>query len=538
MVRTPALVPPPRNCAEVRRRRQGGADGIDAKARDLLLQRMSQTLVLRSAPLPLAPTGVLVIYAEQGAPPRGAAADAWAATGLDFARLAAVSGFTGKAGQTLLIPAPPGLAADRLLLLGAGRPEPDKPAGATVWSDRGGSLLAKLPADAERVAVLLDGPDATPEAVAELAAGIRLRHYKFDRYKARKKDEPARDTLTVTLHVPDPAAADAAIAARMAVVAGTILARDLVNEPPNVLGTTEFAERAGALTKLGVGVEVLGEAELRALGMNAMLAVAQGSARPPRLVVLRWNGGAAGRAPLAVVGKGVVFDSGGISIKPGLGMEDMKGDMGGAAAVTGLLHALATRRAKANVVGLIGLVENMPSGTAMRPGDIVRAMSGTTIEIVNTDAEGRLVLADVLWYAQQTLRPAALIDLATLTGAIGVALGSDHAGLFSNNDELASRLVGAGLATGEKLWRMPMGPAYEKLIESRFADIKNSGGRPAGAITAAQFLARFVETTPWAHLDIAGVALNSPASETNGGWTSGFGVALLDRFVREGYEAR
>jgi len=499
---------------------------------------MSQTLVLRSAPLSLAPTGVLVIYADQGAPPRGAAADAWAATGLDFARLAAVSGFTGKAGQALLVPAPPGLAADRLLVLGAGQAEPGKPAGPTVWADRGGSLLAKLPADAERVAVVLDGPAATPEAVAELAGGIRLRHYRFDRYKARKKDDPARDTLTVTLHVPDPAATDAAIATRMAVVEGTLLARDLVNEPPNVLGTEEFAARAGDLARLGVGVEVLGEAELRARGMNAMLAVAQGSARPPRLVVLRWNGGTPGRAPLAVVGKGVVFDSGGISIKPGLGMEDMKGDMGGAAAVTGLLHALATRKAKANVVGLIGLVENMPSGTAMRPGDIVRAMSGTTIEIVNTDAEGRLVLADVLWYAQQTLRPAALVDLATLTGAINVALGSDHAGLFSNNDELAARLVGAGLATGEKLWRMPMGPAYEKLIESRFADIKNSGGRPAGAITAAQFLARFVEATPWAHLDIAGVALNSPSSETNGGWTSGFGVALLDRFVREGYEAR
>ena len=280
-------------------------------------------------PLPLAPTGVLVIYAEQG---RAARRGRRCLGGdrPDFARLAAVSGFTGKAGQTLLIPAPPGLAADRLLLLGAGRPEPDKPAGATVWSDRGGSLLAKLPADAERVAVLLDGPDATPEAVAELAAGIRLRHYKFDRYKARRKDEPARDTLTVTLHVADPAAADAAIAARMAVAEGTLLARDPVNEPPNVLGTEEFAARAGALAGLGVGVEVLGEAELRALGMNAMLAVAQGSARPPRLVVLRWNGGVPGQAPLAVVGKGVVFDSGGISIKPGLGMEDMKGDMGGA----------------------------------------------------------------------------------------------------------------------------------------------------------------------------------------------------------------
>ncbi len=499
---------------------------------------MSQTLVIRSAPLPQTSAGVLVIYAEEGAPPRGAGAEAWAATGLDFARVAGAAGFSGKAGQAMLFPAPAGLEAARLLVLGAGRQDPAKPAGATVWSDRGGSLMAKLPADIDSAAVLLDGHDAVPQAVADLAAGLRLRHYKFDRYKSRKPDETPRDTLTVTLHVPDPAATDAAIAERMAAVEGTLLARDLVNEPANVLGTEEFAARAGELAALGVEVDILGEAELRALGMNAMLAVAQGSARPPRLVVMRWRGGAADTAPLAIVGKGVVFDSGGISIKPGLGMEDMKGDMGGAAAVTGLLHALATRKARANVVGLIGLVENMPSGTAMRPGDIVRAMSGTTIEIVNTDAEGRLVLADVLWYAQQQLRPAALVDLATLTGAIGVALGNDHAGLFSNDDGLATKLVEAGLATGEKLWRMPMGAAYDKLIESRFADIKNSGGRPAGSITAAQFLGRFIDNTPWAHIDIAGVALNSRASETNGGWTSGFGVALLDRFVRAGYEER
>jgi leucyl aminopeptidase len=303
-----------------------------------------------------------------------------------------------------------------------------------------------------------------------------------------------------------------------------------------VLGTVEFAARASELSSLGVSVEVLGQAELEALGMYSMLSVSQGSARPPRLVVMRWNGGDPGTAPAAFVGKGVVFDSGGISIKPAAGMEDMKGDMGGAAAVTGLMHALASRKAKANVVGVIGLVENMPSGTSMRPGDIVRAASGVTIEIVNTDAEGRLVLADALWYVQEKHKPQAVVDLATLTGAIGVALGSDHAGLFSNSDELASKLVAAGLETGEKLWRMPMGPAYDKLIESRFADIKNSGGRPAGSITAAQFLSRFINGTAWAHLDIAGVALNSPASETNAGWASGFGVALLDRFVRNGYE--
>jgi leucyl aminopeptidase len=251
---------------------------------------------------------------------------------------------------------------------------------------------------------------------------------------------------------------------------------------------------------------------------------------------MQWNGGKKGDAPVAFVGKGVVFDTGGISIKPAASMEDMKGDMGGAAAVTGLMQALASRRAKVNAVGVIGLVENMPSATATRPGDIVRAMSGTTIEIVNTDAEGRLVLADALWYTQQRFKPKALVDLATLTGAILIALGHDHAGLFSNDDELAQRLTAAGLATGEKVWRLPMGAAYDKLIESRFADIKNSAGRHGGSITAAQFLQRFVKDTAWAHLDIAGAGMGTPANETNTSWAPGFGVALLDRFVRDNYE--
>ncbi|MBI4921369.1 MAG: leucyl aminopeptidase [Devosia nanyangense] len=498
---------------------------------------MPQTLTIRTAPLPVTPAGIIVIYAGEGMPPRGAAADVWATTGLDFARVAAGAGFKGKQGQVLDIAAPNGLEARRLFVLGAGKIDPDKPATAAAWTDRGGSLAAKLlAANAETAAVLLDGHEAMPAAIAELAAGLRLRQYRFDKYKARKKDDESANSLTVTLHVPDPAAADAAIASRMSVAEGTILARDLINEPANVLGTVEFAERAAALGALGVGIEVLGEAELRALGMEAMLAVAQGSPRPPRLVVMRWTGGKPDVAPIAFVGKGVVFDTGGISIKPALNMEDMKGDMGGAAAVTGLMQALATRKAKVNAVGVIGLVENMPSGTAIRPGDIVRAASGVTIEIVNTDAEGRLVLADALWYTQEKLKPLAMVNLATLTGAIGVALGSEHAGLFSNNDEFAAKLLAAGLATGEKLWRMPMGPAYDKLIESRFADIKNSGGRPAGSITAAQFLARFVGNVPWAHLDIAGVALGSPSSETNAGWTSGFGVTLLDRLVRDNYE--
>jgi leucyl aminopeptidase len=498
---------------------------------------MSQTLVIKTAALPIDSAALVVIYAGEGMPPRGSAAEVWTKTGLDFERIASSTGFKGKPGQAIDIAAPNGLEAKRLLVLGAGRMEPGKPASGATWADRGGSLAAKIMGLATgSVSVVLDGHDATPGMVAELAAGLRLRHYKFDKYKSHKKDEEPAEDLVVTLHVTDPAATATAIAARMPAVDGQLLARDLINEPANVLGTVEFADRAAALSSLGVEVEVLGQGEIEALKMFSMLSVSQGSDRPPRLVVMRWNGGEPGTAPVAFVGKGVVFDSGGISIKPAASMEDMKGDMGGAAAVTGLMHALASRKARANVVGVIGIVENMPSGTSMRPGDIVRAASGVTIEIVNTDAEGRLVLADALWYVQDKHKPQAIVDLATLTGAIGVALGSDHAGLFSNSDELASKLVAAGLETGEKLWRMPMGPAYDKLIESRFADIKNTGGRPAGSITAAQFLGRFINGTAWAHLDIAGVALNSPASETNAGWASGFGVALLDRFVRDNYE--
>jgi len=500
---------------------------------------MPQSLVVRTAPLTLIPAGVLVIYAGEAMPLRGQAAEIWAATGLDFAKASTAAGFTGKQGQLLDIPAPAGLTANRLFVLGAGTVDPDRPASGTAWADRGGSLAAKLmAANAETVSIMLDGHEAMPAAIAELVAGLRLRHYRFDKYKTRKASDKTPETLTVTLHVPEPAMANPAIAARGASVDGTLLARDLTNEPPNLLGTEEFAARAGELAALGVTVETLGEAELRALNMNALLAVSQGSARPPRLVVMRWSGGTPEVAPVAFVGKGVVFDTGGISIKPAGNMEDMKGDMGGAAAVTGLLLALATRKAKVNAIGIIVIVENMPSGTAMRPGDIVRAASGVTIEIVNTDAEGRLVLADALWYAQDKYKPRAIIDLATLTGAIGVALGSDHAGLFSNNDELALQLATAGLATGEKLWRLPMGPAYDKLIESRFADIKNSAGRPAGSITAAQFLARFIGDVPWAHLDIASVALGPPSTETNTSWAPGFGVALLDRYVRDNLEEK
>jgi leucyl aminopeptidase len=303
-----------------------------------------------------------------------------------------------------------------------------------------------------------------------------------------------------------------------------------------VLFPEEFARRAQQLKKAGVSVEVLDAKAMSKLGMHMLLGVALGSRREARLVVMRWNGGRRGAQPVAFVGKGVTFDTGGISIKPAQGMEDMKGDMGGAACVVGLMQALAARRAKVNAVGVIGLVENMPDGNAQRPGDIVTSMSGQTVEIINTDAEGRLVLGDALWYTKNRFKPQFMVNLATLTGAIIVALGQEHAGLFSNNDELAERLGKIGEATGEKVWRMPLGPEYDKQIDSKFADMKNTGGRNGGSITAAQFLQRFVDGTPWAHLDIAGTAMASPANDINRSWGSGWGVRLLDALVAEHYE--
>jgi leucyl aminopeptidase len=303
-----------------------------------------------------------------------------------------------------------------------------------------------------------------------------------------------------------------------------------------VLYPEEFARRAGGLKKLGVAVDVLDVKEMKKLGMNALLGVGQGSEHESRTVIMRWNGGKRDAAPLAFVGKGVCFDTGGISIKPAGSMEDMKGDMAGAACVVGLMHALAGRKAKVNAVGAIGLVENMPDGKAQRPGDIVTTMSGQTIEIINTDAEGRLVLSDLLHYVNKRFKPKFMIDLATLTGAIIVALGQEYAGLFANDEKLAERLLEVGNEIGERVWRMPLGPEYDKMIDSKFADMKNTGGRYGGAITAAQLLQRFVDKTPWAHLDIAGTAMGSPQTDINRSWGSGFGVRLLDRLVAEYYE--
>jgi leucyl aminopeptidase len=384
----------------------------------------------------------------------------------------------------------------------------------------------------------LPGGASKPEGAADVALGFELRAYAFERYKTRRKDdEEPRGEVRVHIAVPDLPAAKKAFAARGAIGDGVRLARDLVNEPPNVLYPDEFARRCASLKRIGVAVEVLDPAEMKKLGMNALLGVGQGSQHESRTVIMRWHGGKRGVAPLAFVGKGVCFDTGGISIKPAGNMEDMKGDMAGAGCVVGLMHALAARRAKINAVGAIGLVENMPSGNAQRPGDIVTTMSGQTIEIINTDAEGRLVLSDLLHYVNKRFKPRIIIDLATLTGAIVVALGQEYAGLFANDDKLAQRLEQAGRVTGERVWRMPLGPEYDKMIDSKFADMKNTGGRHGGAITAAQLLQRFVGKTPWAHLDIAGTAMGSPQTEINRSWGSGFGVRLLNELVADHYES-
>jgi leucyl aminopeptidase len=445
------------------------------------------------------------------------------------------AGFDGKKEQVLDVLAP-GDGLSRVILMGLGKPqdltarEVELLGGAIAGTLTGARVNAAAVSPLEGATALKPGQGA-----ALLASGAKLRTYAFDLYKTRKGPAPQR-LETLTLMDSDPAAARKAFKALEAVAEGNHLARDLVNEPANVLFPVEFATRAKALSKLGVGIEILTPAQMRKLGMNALLGVAQGSPHEARLVIMRWNGGKPSQAPIAFVGKGVTFDTGGVSIKPAAGMEDMKGDMGGAAAVVGLMHALAKRKARCNVIGAIGLVENAVDGNAQRPGDVVKSMSGQTIAVLNTDAEGRLVLADVLWYVQDRFKPTFMVNLATLTGAIMVALGKEHAGLFSNNDELAMRLAEAASETGEKVWRMPLAPEYDKMIDHDVADVKNSSGRHASAITAAQFLQRFVNKVPWAHLDIAGTAMDSVKSPINQGWSSGWGVRLLNALVARHYE--
>jgi leucyl aminopeptidase len=451
--------------------------------------------------------------------------------------------YKGKKKTTIELLAPSRMGVKRLVVMGVGKSGDLKE---NDWVLLGGAASAAVAARKGTTASLVaEAPESgglrADAVAAALAFGVLLRQYEFDKYRTKKNgDNGASDAdglRKIVVHCPDPDKARSAFARYQAVADGVVIARDLVNEPANMLGPLEFAMRARELQDVGVEVEVLDAEELAELKMGALLAVAQGSVRPARVAVMQWHGAKSKRAkPLAFIGKGVVFDTGGISIKPASGMEDMKGDMGGAACVVGLMHALAARKANVNAVGLIGLVENMPSGEAIRPGDIVTAHSGQTVEILNTDAEGRLVLADLISYAQERFKPRLMINLATLTGAIMIALGKEYAGLFCNDDKLAGELLDASATTGEKVWRMPLDKAFDKMVESKNADIKNLGGRWGGACTAAAFLKFFVKDTPWAHIDLAGTAMDAPKSDINPSWGSGWGVRLLDRLVADKYE--
>ena len=446
--------------------------------------------------------------------------------------------FKGKKGETLVL-VNPNKSPSHLIIAGIGAA---KSATTLTFEEVGGAIVAAaLTVKLSRVEVLTALPKAVAikadEAAAHLAFGGQLRSYRFDKYRTKMKadDKPSLTALTVISASPDKAKKQYA---PLGGIADSIaFARDLVTEPSNILYPVSYAAEIKKLEKLGIKVEVLGEAAMKKLGMGSLLGVGQGSVRESQLVVMQYYGGKKGGKPVALVGKGVTFDTGGISIKPANGMEDMKYDMGGSATVVGTMRALAARAAKVNVIGVVGLVENMPDGNAQRPGDVVTSMSGQTIEVLNTDAEGRLVLADALWYTQDRFKPQCMLDLATLTGSIVVALGSGRAGMFSNSDKMCDALMKAAARTGENLWRMPMGPEYDEMINCDIADMKNiSDGREAGSTTAAQFLQRFVNDVPWVHLDIAGVAWAKKATHLTPKGAVGWGIRLLNDWIANEYE--
>ncbi|HEX3885230.1 MAG TPA: leucyl aminopeptidase [Stellaceae bacterium] len=482
----------------------------------------------------LSRSGALAVGVWEGGELTSPARQLDEATGGAIGRALSVSGrFRGKKRELLSIVAPSGVVASQIVLVGLGKPDgvDDR-----LMQDIGGTLVAHLNGAGEKEALLAVGEGDAGEA-AHLAFGAALRAYRFDRHRTKEKPERKPTLKKLTVSAAEAGAAKRAYRDLDAAAESVAFTRDLVSEPANVIYPETLADEAMGLAKLGLEVEVLDEDRLRKIGMGALLGVGQGSARPSRVVVMQWHGGSEGAAPVAFVGKGVTFDTGGISIKPAAGMGEMKWDMAGAGVVIGLMRLLAARKAKVNAVGVAGLVENMPSATAQRPGDIVKSLSGQTIEVLNTDAEGRLVLADALWYCQDRFKPKLMVDLATLTGAVMVALGSEHAGLFSNNDELADRLLAAGKAVGEKLWRLPLAEAYDRAIDSDAADVKNiSGDRGAGSIIGAQFIQRFVNNVPWAHLDIAGVAWSKRDAPTVPKGATAFGLRLLDRFVADYYE--
>jgi len=445
--------------------------------------------------------------------------------------------FAGKAGQIHegFVDGPDGVS--RIALVGTGKV--DTKDRSSALEKAGGALTAKYRASGlAAIALDFSGLDLTADEAAAVLLAARLRAWKQDSYRTTLKDEEKR-SLTQIFALAAPEGTEAAWQQASAIAEGVEFTRELVTDPANVLYPESFVARCQQrYADTGLAVRVLEEAELKSLGMGALLGVAQGSVRPPRVLVVEWKGGAADAAPIAFVGKGVTFDTGGISLKPPGGMEDMKWDMGGAGAVAGTMLTLALRKAKANVVGVMGLVENMPDGNAQRPGDVVTSMSGQTIEVINTDAEGRLVLCDALTFVQREYKPALIVDLATLTGAIIAALAHEYAGLFSNDDDLAAKLTAAGATSGDKLWRFPLGAVYDKMIDSPIADMKNVGGRFGGSITAAQFLARYIDKgpngkqTPWAHLDIAGTVWTDKPAATHDKGATGYGVRLLDQFIR------
>lgn len=464
-----------------------------------------------------------------------------AATGGRITKAMKAARFTGGAGHVADVLAPDGVDFSRVLVIGLGKADAVDGMAVERWA--GHAVKRTLTSGFEKLVLQPDGLPGVSiaEAGAHAALGARLSAYRFDTYRTKLKPEQKPTLQVVEVALEATAAAKARAEVDAAIVEGVFFARDLVSEPPNVLYPESFAERLRDLETIGVEVEILEPAAMERLGMGALLGVAQGSSRPARLVSMKWNGSSSKKSkPIALVGKGVTFDTGGISIKPAAGMDEMKGDMGGAAAVAGAMKAIALRKAKANVVGVVALVENMPGPNAQRPGDIVSTMSGQTIEVLNTDAEGRLILADAVWYAQDKFDPCAVIDLATLTGAVIVALGSEHAGLYANDEELAQGIISAAAAEGEPVWRMPLGAAYDKLIDTPNADMKNIAGKPvAGSIVGAQFIKRFVkEGTPWAHLDIAGTAWKSGPYEDplSPAWATGYGVRLLNRLIASRFE--
>lgn len=454
-------------------------------------------------------------------------------------RAVKVGHFEGKFGQIIELVTPTNLDINRILVVGLG----DESEIDILKAEKiGGKIMGRLITSGdEEISVSADDPKKSILSGAEFAAhiglGMRLRRYRFDKYFTKEEDSKKPSVIAVDIMSGVAKKAEDIFLDLDKVADGVVFARNLVTEPGNIIYPESYAEKIKELAELGVDVEILGEDEMEELGMGALLGVGQGSASESHLVVMHWNGSDHDdEPPVAFVGKGVTFDTGGISLKPGAGMEDMKFDMGGSAAVVGAMKALAGRNAKVNVIGVVGLVENMPSSTAQRPGDVVNSMSGQTIEVINTDAEGRLVLADALWYTQDRFKPKLIIDLATLTGAMMVALGQEYAGIFSNNDELCENLVVAGEQVDELVWRMPLAKAFDKLIDSKIADMKNIGGKYAGSITAAQFLQRFVNDVPWVHIDIAGTAWKTEASDMADYGATGYGVRLLDQLIRNNYE--